>query len=394
MRLRPSPARPDPLEQLLAAAEYRDVPLAILPHARAAPLGVVVRGILEWMFDDQVLETLLQDHAPEQYTRELTLSAVVKLLIQVSAGVRASVFAAYKADQAGDAPSITTSFQALYGKLGRVNPAVSEALVRQGADKLEPLLKTLPPAADEPVRGRRLRILDGNVLAGTDHRLGALRRWLNACLPGKSLVVYEPGLGLVTDLVLSEDAYAQERALLVRLLPRVRADDLWVADRNFCTPRFVFGVLRRQGSVLVRQHRHSLPCEPMGRWRDCGATATGAVREQRVRVADPETGEQRILRRVEVRLFDKTRDGERTIALLTDLPEEVSAAEVAEIYRGRWRIENHFQFLTESLPWRCWPATPWRRRVARCVRPTAGRRKRRRRDTTWPPRSAGTTERC
>jgi hypothetical protein len=26
-------------------------------------------------------------------------------------------------------------------------------------------------------------------------------------LPGKSLVVYEPGLGLVTDLVLCEDAY-------------------------------------------------------------------------------------------------------------------------------------------------------------------------------------------
>jgi hypothetical protein len=42
--------------------------------------------------------------------------------------------------------------------------------------------------------------------------------WLNACLPGKSLVVYEPGLRLVTDLVLREDAYTQERALLTQLL--------------------------------------------------------------------------------------------------------------------------------------------------------------------------------
>ena len=39
-----------------------------------------------------------------------------------------------------------------------------------------------------------MRVLDGNVLTGTDHRLTALRKWLNACLPGKSLVVFEPAL--------------------------------------------------------------------------------------------------------------------------------------------------------------------------------------------------------
>ena len=349
MRLRPAPQQPDPLEQLLAQADYQDVPLALVPHARAAPLGVLVRGTLEWMLDDPSLEALLQNHAPKQYTRELTLSALVKLLIQVSAGVRASVFAAFKADQAGDEPSITTSFQALYGKLGRVNPAVSEALVRYSADQLEPLLKALPAVADEPIPGYRLRVVDGNVLTGTDHRLKALRRWLNACLPGKSLVVYEPGLGLVTDLVLCEDAYTQERALLVHLLPRVRANDLWVADRNFCTTRFVFGVLRRQGLVLVRQHRRTLPCRPVGHSRLCGTTATGQVREQQVRVVDPETGERQTLRRIEVRLFEKTRDGERVIAVLTNLPEGISALQIAETYRVRWTIEKHFQFLTESL---------------------------------------------
>src|SRR5205823_2800111 len=141
----------------------------------------------------------------------------------------------------------------------------SEALVRHGAARLGLLQQLLPAAADEPMAGYRLRILDGNVLAGTDHRLKALRRWLNACLPGKSLVVYEPASGLVTDLVLCEDAYAAERALLVAVLPRVQAGDLWVADRNFCTSRFVFGVLDRQGAVLVRQHRRALPCQPVSR---------------------------------------------------------------------------------------------------------------------------------
>ena len=349
MRLRPAPQKPDPLERLLAQTAYQDVPVALLPHARAVPLGVLVRGTLEWMLDDQVLDSLLQAHAPEQYTRALTLSALVKLLIQVSAGVRASVFAAFQADQASDEPLIPTSFQALYGKLGRVNPAVSEALVRSSADQAAPLLQALPAAADEPIPGYRLRVVDGNVLTGTDHRLQALRRWLNACLPGKSLVVYEPGLGLVTDLVLCEDAYTQERALLVHLLPRVQANDLWVADRNFCTSRFVFGVLQRQGFVLVRQHRGNLPCRSVGRARRCGTTATGEVREQQVWVTDPETGERQTLRRIEVRLFEKTRDGERTIAVLTNLPEGISALRIAETYRVRWTIEKHFQFLTESL---------------------------------------------
>ncbi len=38
----------------------------------------------------------------------------------------------------------------------------------------------------------------------TDHRLTALRQWLNAFLPGKSLVVLEPDLGLISDIVLCE----------------------------------------------------------------------------------------------------------------------------------------------------------------------------------------------
>jgi len=50
-----------------------------------------------------------------------------------------------------------------------------------------------------------------------------------------------------------------------------------------------------------------------------------------------------------VRLFQKTRDGERTIALLTNLPKEIPALQIADLYRDRWTIENHFQFLTQSL---------------------------------------------
>jgi hypothetical protein len=350
MRLRPIPKKPDPLEQLLTSSSaYEGIPLAILPHAHAVPLGVMVRGTMEWLLDEDALRQLFRDHAPEHYERELMLSSLVGLLIQVSAGSRASVYAAYQADVTSENPTITASYQAVYGKLSRINPLASEAVVRFSAQKLGDLLRLLPEATAEPLPGFRLRVLDGNVLTGTDHRIKPLRKWLNACLPGKSLVVYEPSRRLVTDLILCEDAYTQERALLKDILPHVRAGELWLADRNFCTTAFVFGVSQRQAHFLVRQHRSNLPCRRHSRLVKCGQTDTGTVWEQLVTVTNPETGEKQILRRIEMKLFEKTRDGDRTIAVLTNLPDTISAVAIAELYRQRWTIEQQFQFLTESL---------------------------------------------
>ena len=346
---RPQPAKPTLLELLLAKPVYKEIPIAIVQHGQVVPLGVMVRGTMEWLLDTPMVEALFQQHAPDQYTRELTIAALVQLFIQVSTGARPSVHAAYKADQAADEPTIETTYQAVYGKLGRLQPAVSEAIVRYSAERCGQLLTANATPRNEPLPGYRMRVLDGNVLTGTDHRLKGLRLWLNACLPGKSLVIYEPGLGLATDLVLEEDAYTQERALLTQILPRLQANDLVVADRNFCTTRFVFGVHGQKAFTIVRQHRVNLPCTPTSKLKKCGESDTGTVYEQNVQVTDPDSGEVLTLRRIEVRLLQKTRDGDRTIAVLTNLPAAVSALQIAAIYRERWTIEKHFHFLTESL---------------------------------------------
>src|SRR5438105_13066376 len=111
MRLPPKPRKPDLLEKLLVDPSYAAIPITLVSHAQAVPLGVLVRGTLEWMLDEPTLEKLFQQHAPEQYTRQLTINALVRLLIQVSAGTRASLYAAYKADQALEEPTIGTSYQ-------------------------------------------------------------------------------------------------------------------------------------------------------------------------------------------------------------------------------------------------------------------------------------------
>jgi len=52
---------------------------------------------------------------------------------------------------------------------------------------------------------------------------------------------------------------------------------------------------------------------------------------------------------VELRLDIPTEDGETTIRRWTNLPGQVSAAQVAALYRRRWRIEGMFQRLEGVL---------------------------------------------
>ncbi len=137
---RSSSPKPKSLDRLLAEPVYQDLPPALAQHGEVLPLGVMVRGMMEWLLEPATMETLFDHHAPDHYTRELTISALVGLFIQVTTGARRSVHAAYKADQMSATPTITTSYQALYGKLGRFPPAVSEAVVRSTAERCTQLL--------------------------------------------------------------------------------------------------------------------------------------------------------------------------------------------------------------------------------------------------------------
>ena len=72
------------------------------------------------------------------------------------------------------------------------------------------ILASLPDdCPPEPVAGLRLRTLDGNFLAGTDHRISCLRGSGRYVLPGMSLVVREGRTGLLTDILPVEDAFHQ-----------------------------------------------------------------------------------------------------------------------------------------------------------------------------------------
>jgi len=154
------------------------------------------------------------------------------------------------------------SISAFYRKLARMEPAVPAAVVRETALRARELITAADGLKPEPVPGYAARILDGNILTGTEHRITELRSTRSATLPGMSLAIYEPARGLVLDLILEENAHTQERALLDQVV--IESGQLWIMDRNFCVRRFLFRISRAGAFFLVRWHASAVPFEPIG----------------------------------------------------------------------------------------------------------------------------------
>ena len=226
--------------------------------------------------------------------------------------------------------------------------AVSTAIVREAADRAFQLIAAAGGLLPEPVPGYAARILDGNIVTGTDHRITVTRSTRSAALPGMSLAIYEPISGLVRDIVLEENAHTQERALLD--LVTIERGQLWIMDRNFCVRTFLFRIHRAGASFLVRWHKSTLPFEPIEPLRSVGRSGGGEIFEQPIWVDDPECeGRRYRLRRIVLRLDRPTRNKETEIILITNLPEGVPAESCCQVYRRRWEIEGHFQELTDLL---------------------------------------------
>jgi IS4 transposase len=315
------------------------------PFVKERPICVMARAVLERLLDAQRIDALFARTAQQQYTRELLFSSLVQLMSEVVLGVHPTVHAGYQANKDG----IGVSTTALYNKLDRVETGVSAALVRDSAELAEPVVKALRASHPRWVPGYQIKVLDGNHLSATEHRLKALRGTGAAPLPGHALVVLDQQRMLITDVFLSEDGHAQERSLLAQVLQHVAVDQLWIEDRNFCTRGLMFGMDRRGAAFVVRQHGQ-LQGELLGRATRTGTTRSGPVYEQAMLVRDPESDETMRVRRITIKLKVPTRDGDTELHILSNVPSErASAAQLARVYRKRWSIETAFFEITTTL---------------------------------------------
>jgi hypothetical protein len=310
---------------------------------KQSPFSVMTRATLEHLFTHDFLNQVFRDHAQLQEQRQLTFATITTLLTQVVLRYRPSVRNAYLRT-----PHVGATLKAVYEKLQHVETRVGAALVHQVAARAQQVLDGWPTVQrPDPVPGLRLRILDGNHLAGTQHRLQVLRGDGAAALPGLSVVLRDDRSGLLPRLACCDDAYASERALFPEVLSWVEPGDLIVADRHFCCFTFLFGLLDRQASFCVRHHEQ-VGLTALTQRRYVGRSATGEVYEQEVEVGP---AQRRVrLRCVIVALFVPTQEGDQEIRLLSNVPaDQASALTLAELYLRRWTIEHSFQELTEYL---------------------------------------------
>jgi hypothetical protein len=311
---------------------------------KKTPVSVSARAAMEYALAPKALDSLFAQHAEQQYERELLFSSMTDLMGVVVVKIEPSVHAAYQ--QVAD--SLPVSITSVYNKLNGIEPSVTSALVRHTGERLAPVVDQMGGRIPELLPGYRVRIIDGNHLASTERRLKVLHRSKAGPLPGHALVVLDPSLMLATDMIPCEDGHAQERSLSPEILELVKRNDVWIADRNFCTCRLLKGIVDKQAFYVIRQHAN-LPIHSAGTLRSRGSTETGKVFEQPVTI-DLGDGHLIKTRRVILRLNKPTRDGDTEMAVLTNLPARVaSAIKTVETYRNRWTLETMFQSLTMML---------------------------------------------
>jgi IS4 transposase len=305
-------------------------------------VSVMFRGLLEDALSAEAVDGVFQERAMRQYSGRLAFSTVVDALALVVLKIHKSVNAVY----AAKAVEAATSVNAWYDKLNGVEPAVCEGLLQRIAQRQAAVLDKLPAPPIEVAPGYAVRIVDGNHLAGTQHRLKELRARGAAALPGQALVVFDPQRQLAIDMIACPDGHANECTLLELLLGKVRPGELWIADRGLCTPRFLAGVTERGAFYAIRRHRGFAPGELLGKRRRLGRLETGQTYEQALGLP----GFPGIMVRcVTVELDKPTRDGQREIQILSNLPASVDGRTVARLYAKRWQIETAFQEVAVHL---------------------------------------------
>ena len=214
------------------------------------PVTVMARATIEHALPAEELDALFDKHAERQYTRELLFSSLVDLMGVVVSKIQPSMHAAYQAVKA----TLPVTITALYDKLNLLEPGVTSALVSHTAQRLTPVIRRMHGELPALLPGLQVKIIDGSHLAATQRRLEVLRGSIAGPLPGHSLVVLDPELMMATHMIPCEDGHAQERSLTEQILGLVNANDLWIADRNFCTTRLLGGIAERHGFYLIRHH--------------------------------------------------------------------------------------------------------------------------------------------
>jgi hypothetical protein len=330
------------------------LPAVFEAFVQKSPLPVMVRGVLERAFSAPVLDSVFGCFARRQHCRKLLFSTCVELMADVVTRVQPTLGAAIRSKK----ELLPVRDDCVYDKIAGLEDEVVSAAVAVTAAELSEVVDAVGGALPPLIPGLRTLVLDGNHLRAVQRRIKVLREAEAAALPGTCVALLDANRKLFVEVFLQQDGHASEMQVLRAVPPRLKVNDLLLADRNFCCREFAADIEDRGAFFLLREHGNRFPLQLLGERQLVGETETGRVYEQQALYEGK--GTLRRVRRITVELFQSTRNQDGALHLLTNLPHEVvdpvskekvavTAVTIAEGYRQRWSVENAFHTLTVEL---------------------------------------------
>ncbi|MCX4028839.1 hypothetical protein H0A36_27210 [Endozoicomonas sp. SM1973] len=136
-----------------------------------APIPVMVQALLERVFNPENLNACFDRAIDKQYTRDLLFSSLFDLMSLTVTKVFPSINSAYQSSK----DKIRVSITSVYNKLNGLEPEVAAALVHDTAMDFKSLAEGLKGENKPWLPGFQVKMLDGNCIEATEHRLKVLR---------------------------------------------------------------------------------------------------------------------------------------------------------------------------------------------------------------------------
>lgn len=315
------------------------------------PLAESVLTLWCWVADDAYLNQIFDRHRGRCYEKILSFSLMVRLIRDALLEHEGSARKSF--EHAAQREELETSYNAAYGKLGRLPIPVSMGFLSGCAARL---MEVFPqsemacvPVPDSLTKFRPI-VFDGKAIKNVAKRLLPLRGTAGGLLGGRTLAAMDLRTGLVLAMHGHPDGDANDTRFVGDLVPTVRGlvdgPRLWIVDSGFCDLTQTAHFTAEPGDeFIVRYH-------PKVRFdRDSERPVReGRDRQNRLYYEDwgwlgaPGNPKRRYVRRITLK-----RPGEKDVILVTSLcdGEAFPARDLLEIYLKRWGIEQIFQQVTE-----------------------------------------------
>lgn len=317
---------------------------------RRSPLAACVLEISDFIFDGSLLKSIWDDHRGRCYEDVLGFEDFLRLMRDALVHHGGSAHQLFVELERDDAQPIDESN--FYRKLARTPVELSRALLRECTGRLAELMPADADVAQLPgcFDGFAVIVGDGKKIKRAAKRLKPTRGYAGKLIGATALVALDVRSGMAVAMSDSLDGMTNDVPLVPALMEQLRQviarPILSAWDRQFDDVRTLGRLSSRAGDAFIvrlKQKNHAFSVE--------SAVETSDAQGRAVRDEIGVLGKGKQAMRVRRITLRRAGEGEEDVVLLSNLLDRgaFGAADVLELYRRRWGIEQVFQQVTETF---------------------------------------------